>query len=55
MTRLVGWSQADIDAALVVIKAKRDAALAAGHLDDAAHHEGWMNRLLDARPHHRTA
>lgn len=50
----IGWTQQQIDDALPVIKAKRDAAYEAGKFDEAERHEGWMNRLLDARPHHRS-
>ncbi|WP_375425967.1 hypothetical protein [uncultured Friedmanniella sp.] len=49
---MTGWTVADIDAALPIVKAKRDQARAAGHLDTAAQHQGWIDRLLDARPSH---
>lgn len=50
--RLHGWTVADIDIGVPVIRAKRDAALQRGDLAAALSHEAWMNRLLDARPAH---
>lgn len=47
-----GWTVADIDAALPIVKAKRDQARAAGQHEAAAGHQGWIDRLLDARPFH---
>jgi fermentation-respiration switch protein FrsA (DUF1100 family) len=50
---LTAWTTADIDAALVVVRSRHTAALEQGDLVAAETHEGWMNRLLDARKYHR--
>ncbi len=49
------WTVADIDAAIPIAQAKRDAATAKGDLEAAANHQSWIDRLLDARPHHDLA
>ena len=52
--QIVNWTCDDIDAAITVHRARHAAALERGDLAAAEHHEGWVNKLLDARPHHRS-
>ncbi len=51
--RILRWTQEDIDAALPVVAAKLTEAVRKGDLTAAQEHRRWIDRLLDARPHHR--
>lgn len=50
--RLVHWTVADIDAAILVVRGRRDACGGRGDTFRAAEHQRWLDRLLDARPYH---